>query len=232
MKRFIPIILTWLVLASTASADQFLATFEEVAWQARRDLNVDTAGNAYLTDTVAYQKIREGIALINPLLKGDKATTVHITSFHQNTYTLDTTFVGIISVEWAKGDTVKGLVFVPRERWYEMEHKSTKGKKEYLERPSYYDYTEDQLFVHPPPRIIGDTIKVLGWKRLSYMDTLSLLLGIPEAQRVVVLKYVIWQAGKAKGNPLTQIFRDDYLEARAAVNMVFNNRGRAVATSE
>lgn len=212
-------ILFLVVAASGVMAGQYLATFAQVRSEVKNSLNI--TGTTYVTDSTLNGFIREGIVTVNPILRGVKATSAFVTSVRQNTYNLDSLTIGIMSVEWAKGDSVKTLTYMPRHLWYERLTKTVFQEIEYAARPSYYDYTDNQIFLYPTPIISGDTIKVLGFKRITGIDTLTTLSAMPEAYRAAVYKYVLWRVAASKQHPMTQVYYGEYVAARDLIALAF-----------
>lgn len=221
------ILIALLLLAGSANAGQFLETFSEVRAQARAKLNINST-SAYLTDSTANQYIREGMLFVNPMMMYDKEVKATVTTFKQNTYTLDTMFVGLISIEMSKNDSVKTLKYVPRGQWYEQYVEKTTGKTGYDKWPSFYDYSDDQLFLYPTPTRAGDTVKMYGWQKVGDVDTVSTLTKVPEKYRLAVMFYVAYAAADArsdmKAQRLFQLF-----EAAMQSAVAYYERGGAAS---
>lgn len=222
MRRWLVAIML-LSLAGSAQAGQFLETFDEVRAQARAKLNI-LSTSAYLTDSTANQYIREGMLALNPMVMYDKEVKTTVTTFKQNTYSLDTMMIGLISVEFSDGDSVKTLKYVPRGLWFEQYTHKTGGKTGYEKLPSFYDYSDDQLFVYPTPTRAGDTIKMYGWQKVGDLDTVSTLTKLPEAYRIAILHYVVYAAAEARSDPRTDRFFQNYQRATAVIGIAFNRK--------
>lgn len=217
------IILVAILLCPSAFAGQYLSTFSAVRAQARAKLNVSSS-SAYLTDSTANQYIREGIIFINPMVMYDKEVKTFTSTFKQNTYSLDTMMIGVISVEFSKNDSVKTLKYVPRDMWFDQYPRSTVGEKGWEKFPAFFDYSDDQIFIYPTPTRVGDTMKIYGWQRVGDIDTVSTLAKLPEAYRIAVMWYVIKEAAKARTDPRTASFEQSFAEAVAVVNSGLNRR--------
>lgn len=225
MKR---ITLIALLIASSVLSAEYLSTFSAVRSEVKSALNI--SGTTYVSDSTLNGFIREAIVTTNPTLRGNKTVTSFVTSYYQNTYSIDTLLIDILSVEWSYNDSVKSLVYVPRSKWYEQAHKETKDKSGYEKRPSFFDFTDDQIFLYPTPTKTGDTIRVLGVSRITGMDTLSSLATVPEEYRPAILKYVIWKVASSKQHPLSDRYYNEYVMARDMISVVFRGVFNAPAT--
>lgn len=220
------IIVLFLLLAGSAQAGQFLETFAEVRAQVRAKLNINST-SSFLTDSTANQYIREGMLVVNPMVMFDKEVKTTVLTFKQNTYSLDTMLIGIISAEISRSDSVKTLKYVPRGEWYnQYVAPATAGKIGYEKWPSFFDYSDDQIFIYPTPTNpnLTDTLKIYGWQKVGSIDTVSTMTKMPEAYRVAVLDYVIYVAAKARSHPNTMLYYQDFQRDIAAINAAFNRK--------
>lgn len=234
MRRLIFLLLLLLPVGASA-ADELFNNMDDALIYMRQTLGYTTASSNALSDSAGRFFLRSGIVTINPIIRGDKVEWVFTLTYHQNAYAIDSNIIGVLSVEWKKLDSVKSLVYVPRAMWYNMEHQSSKGQRGRLARPSYYDYNEDYLYLYPvPTEKTGayDTIRVLGYRSVSDLDTVTSLTFMPEAYRVAVVKWAAWQAARARQHPLTESLRLEYLEQIAVINRIFHGMGAPVESDK
>jgi len=210
MKR-ITILFMFILLGYSASdAGQFLATTTDVAWQVRRKFDVDTSSTSkFLSADVANALTREAIVTVNPLLRGIKSVDTVLMVGLQDTYTLDTLTLGVSSVEWINSANTRKITYRPRASWGDGKSDASLLGEE-NPKPQHFDYTETELTFYPPPIKTGDTMIVSCWKRVGDIDTVTVLTFMPEAYRVVVMKYVTWAVALAKQHPLVEMYWRDY----------------------
>lgn len=202
MKRILIAVLLVLVASQLMAAD-VLETWDDYRVAMRRKLGYDTAATGLLTDANAAAFIREAVVQIVPLVQARKQITSVVTTYKNYTYALDTTLTGILAVWWSKNDSIKVLKYVPINSWSEQEHKKTSGESvPFLQRPSFYDYTDSLLLVYPSPSLnFGDTLRIKGLHRISSVLTDSTLSEIPQKYRMPVLNYATWVAAVARTDP-------------------------------
>lgn len=195
----------------------------------RRHLNVDTASSNYCTDAVAGTLIRESIMTLLPVIRGKKTTWSTATTYRQGTYSLDSAALGIAAVVWSLNDSLKSLVYVPKSKWYEMNHKSTSEKQDYLKRPSYYDYDDDNLYVFPVPTKAGDTLRISGWQHVAGLGAATDLSSIPQAYRPVILSYAVYLFARGKSKQNAEMFYRDLQFTITLANLALNSHGEGYA---
>jgi hypothetical protein len=167
-----------------------------------------------MTDSVLNQLIREAVVTVNPIIHGYKTTKTFLTSFESSTYPLDS-LIGIMSVQWRHGDSIRSIVYMPREKWVELQNQNTWGADNpYLERPSVYDYTDDQITLFPVPTS-SDTIQIVGFQKIPNITIISQVSQIPQKYRVAILKYATWLVARAKQHPQALTFLNEYHESIA-----------------
>ncbi len=217
MKR-IPLILFLIGVMCCSSQAQILNRFIDVTWQARNDLNSDTANTLLLPAYEANSRIRTAMSLVNRLVGDNRTNTAVPVSINTYKYGLPDSTISdtivlakseIVSVQWIRSDTIKTLNRVPRASWYEQEHQSTKGQGRFLGRPSHYDYYDDTIYFHPIPSRV-DTIYVTSIDNIYRLDTVTTLSSIHEDYRQAILKYVVYETAKARQHPLTAMYKQDY----------------------
>jgi len=218
--RRITIFLVFLGLVSVSVDAEILYTFTTMTERARNDLGIDASNTTYLSDTTAHDRIREGMRMVNSLLRYNRTDSIVVTAVKTYKYRLRTNNAGVTSVQWIRDDTIKTLLPIPKGQWGAQEHQHTKEKSGMLKRPSYYDFYDDTLYLYPIPTRI-DSIYVTTWDRIESgdstvsslpVDTASTLAAIKEIYRPAVLKYIIYETAKANQHPLTAIYRQDYEE--------------------
>lgn len=214
MKRLLFIIL---ILASVAYGADFLDNFTEYRNQAKRNLNLNIANTSFLSDSSWNQFIREGAIEVMAAAHGVKRVYTDSLLRGTNVYSLDSLITNVITVWWQKGDSIKALLPVPMAQWYQMEHKTCRGKKGFDLRPSYYDNTEDKLFLFPTPFKNGDTIKIIASVKIPDIAALDSLDIIPEQYRTTVCDYVTWKAASSRGNFQSAIYERKYLSGIAKI---------------
>jgi hypothetical protein len=192
--------------------------------QVKVKLDIDSTNTTYVSTGALDRLIREAIIEVMPLIKGNKSVWTTVTTLKQNTYSLDSTTVGVAAVEWSKNDSVKTLIFVPRDQWHQREHKSTLGQPGWDARPSYYDNSDDQLFIHPPPWIVGDTLKVTGWQKVTGIDAGVDFTSIKSAFRVAVVNCAAWKVAESKQDPRAGRYEVIYEKSLAKLNAALNSR--------
>jgi hypothetical protein len=226
MKRLI-ILLVSVLGFSSAQAGDLLDSLSAYRYQMRRHLGVDTASTGYISDENANQFVREAIVTLMPVIRADKIDDTITTSYRQTDYSLDSTFLGVISVEWRKMDTIKALQYVPRGKWYDLKHNATQGgKNPYLKRPSFFDYDDDYLYVFPvPTTTVADTIIVHGWRKLPSVMAASDLTAIPQAYRVPILHWAVYLVARAKQKPDVDRFFRDFMFVTKNANVALNQKG-------
>lgn len=214
-----------------SNAADFMYSMQEYRWQIRRNLGIDITNTAYISDSSLNQFVRYSIVSMNPLMRAYKTIDSFTTTYGETRYPLDTfvtdSIVGIIDVIWNSKDSIKSLVYMPKDQWYQLEVRHTLGKTGYELRPSYYDYIDNYLFVYPAPSVTGDTIVITAWSKIEDISTSDSTKGlddIPQPYRTVILNYATYKIAQAKQHPMTELFKQDYLESLKFVNEALNGR--------
>ena len=207
MKKLIIIFLI-LLCGNVLSAD-FCENFEEYRRQIKRNLHLDTASTA-ISDTTLNQFIRQGVIKVMPLIQAIKSTDLFVTVHRQGVYTLDSTVVGVLNVEWSKNDSLKSLLYSPKEIWHEKELKTLAGERSYDGRPSFYDYIDNTIYLYPVPFRNGDSIRVSVYRKINSISALDSLILIPQKYRVAVLEYATWISARTVQHPLMETFERDF----------------------
>jgi hypothetical protein len=210
MRKLILVLLLLLVPSLVIGGS--LDSTRNVRVAARRALGVDTTGGG-LTDANANYFIQEALVMHDPVLRGNVVEWVFTTTYNEYQYSIDSNIIGIISAQIEKGDVVKPLLPIPIAGWDQMKHKSTKSKKDLERYPSYYDWTDDYLFLFPVPTRENsdyDTVRVIGYRNVAEVDTIVDLSHLPERYKLAIRKYVTWQAALANSDPRTAGFEKVY----------------------
>ena len=230
IKKLVIIFFLFTVVSHSAN---YLDSFSSYRSQVKTALNVSTSDVTYLADTTLNQLIREGVNEIIPMVQAKKQTFSDTTLARKGAIALDSLAVGVRYVYWSKNDSVKTLLYVPKEQWYQLEVKilNVNDKENpYNNRPSYYDYDESYIYLYPVPYITGDTIKYDAFSKIKNISAVTALSDIPVQYRNVILKYVIFKAAESKQHPLTQQFEKNYLtSAQNAFNLI--RKAQPVETS-
>jgi hypothetical protein len=230
MKKLIALLV---LLSPALMASSMYETIGDMTIQIREKLGYTTGSSNALSDSTAANFIREGVLTVSPLTKGKVVAQSVVTTYRTQNYTLAATTIGIEWVAWSRNDSTKSLLYVPRELWYQQEHKTTMGKSDFLKRPSYYDYSRDSvgmtLYLFPTPTLrdsVTDTIRVMTHQREDDLDTTTILTFLPEEHRAAVVKYATWKVAQARQHPLTEAFRQEYVEYIGIIRAL--DRGRPV----
>lgn len=213
MKRLVLILGVIVLFSGTIQAADFLDSLRQYHVQILRHLNIDTTSTAFLSTNQTYSLVREGIVAVVPPLRSNKVIRSRTMPFMRDTLTLDSDVVGVLAVQWHKNDSVKSLLPVPKEKWFQLPHQTTVGQQGYLKRPTYYSYIEGFLSVYPvPTNPTSDTIKITAWVKAPNVQSASVFTSVPTQYRVAVLYYAIWHAAQAKSDPQWKDWRDNYFQ--------------------
>lgn len=228
MKRWL---LLFMLLASTTMADSWLDSRADYYIAARMKLGYTTASSGLLSDATGSLLFNEAATLILPINRGLKRLTTITTSYHENTYALDTTMVDIETVWIDSSGTVKVLKYLPIGLWGEQEHDDADDTRDFdLTRPSYYDYTDSVILVHPAPgQTRVDTLTVMGWHRLPDVETATVPTVIPEMYRLSILYHMVWNQAKARHDPRTEVFKNELVMALGQIGLKLTRGGQVVA---
>ncbi len=212
MKRIILVFLLSMFVCPIVSAADYLETFVDYRWEMRRALGLDTTSSGVLDDTTANQFVRQAVFQIIPILRPRFIEDTIATAANDNTYSLDTLTIGISSVQWRTGDSVKSLIYAPRAIWYQLSVNPNLASEEnpYNKRPSYYDYADSQIFLYPIPAIANDSFYIMSWYKLPTAYAGDSLFQIPVQYRVAVLRYAVYLVAQSRRHPLTEIYLRDY----------------------
>jgi hypothetical protein len=196
-------------LSQPVMAADFVLALPDYRAQIKRRLNVDPTNTTWMTDSAMNQLIREAIVTVNPRIEGVKVSKTLLTDYHKLAYKIDTSVIGITSVTWVNGDTIRPLKYMVMESWVSLQHQSTDGADDnFLSRPSVYDYTDDSLYLFPIPTISDDTIQYWGSQKITDImmrDTIGIL---PQKYRVPILNYATYLVAVAKQHPAQGLFLD------------------------
>lgn len=208
MKRLLVVLL---LFATSAFGNSYLDSRADYYVAARQKLGFPVASSGGLTDTLASAFFSEAVTAILPINKGIKRLTTFTMSSGEDTYAYDSTLIGILNVRWVKRDSSKVLHYMPMRLWGEQEHKSTIGQKRFLLRPSFYDYTDSLILLHPSPTKSGafDTIEIMGFHRLPDADSDATPTEIQEKYRISILYHIVYNVAQSGQHPMTQLYREE-----------------------
>lgn len=222
MKKLLWIVVTLLLVVATGRAGDYLDDYTDLAKQARLNLGYDTSSAAPVTNTEFAYYTRQGLAELTALVQSIHKVRVKTTTRGKQGYALDSTVVGVIGVEWIKGDSIKVMLNDPRESYGDKMLNTLVGKQGYEGRPSWYTYTDDSLYLYPIPWLAGDTIKIFVWEKPVNIDTLTVLTQLKLPMRQALLHYVCYRVAMAKIDPRAELYYRDY---SAYVGALLQQRG-------
>lgn len=227
-------VLLVLLLTSSALGNSYLDSRTDYYVAARLKLGLTTASSGSLTDTAASGFFSEAVTAILPLNRGVKRLTTFTTTYHEDTYELDSTLTGILAVRWTKNDSTKSLRYLPIELWGEQEHDKTTGKPKKLHRPSFYDFTDSLIILYPAPSKFGtaDTIEIMGFHRVADIDTQSTPTVIPEHYRISILYHMVYNAALAGQDPRIQFFREQLVFQLQRIGLSLTPGGAVVSSNQ
>lgn len=218
MKKIILILLFSLLWVSVEGAD-ILEDFAGYTEMLRMMFHRTPTSTSFIDDTTAHQFIRLSVITLSPILKADKATFWDTTVTNKNAYALDTTIWGILGLNWIKADTIRPLVCVEMQDWYNRAIAEKRplqlaaGSTPFDKRPYYYDHIDDTLFLFPSPTIEGDSIRIIAWQKVKSIAASDKLSDIPQKYRAPIVHYAAWLLARSRQHPQTEQFRLGFTEA-------------------
>ena len=228
------ITLTAVTNDTAGGAGDFVGSFAEYRKAIKRKCGIDMSNTAWLPDSTMNDFVKEAVAAVNPIVMGRKIIdTIASILSQENTYEIDSNMIGVFSVAWRNGDSVKSLVPVPRTLWHQQPHQTTIGQIDgYLKYPSYYDFIDGYVSVFPVPRISGDTVGdtlngafvVTGWSLVPDLTSGASISLIPQQYRATILEYATWKVAEAKQHPLAAGFRSNFFELLSRMDVMLNGR--------
>lgn len=227
MKRLTLFLLLSAMALSAKSAD-FLDSFSNYRYQIRTGLNISTTNTTYVSDSTMNQLIREAIVEVDSRLMPIRDTSYVLTTNGMSAVSIDTNIVGIIDAYWKKSDSLKSLLYAPKEQWYQFEIKTLLDQVDYKARPSYYDYMDGIIFLYPVPVFDNDTIILTTWRKVRFISDTTTLSSIPIRYRQAVLDCARYKVAFIKQHPLTEVYNRNYIESMKLLNSIYNSRGGAV----
>lgn len=228
MKKLLFVLLL-LFTSSVSGADSYLDDFQHYRHKIRTALGMDTSSTAF-SDTTLNDLVRESIYHIIPTTQFRVREFSFATTYKNGKYALDTSIMEIIAVEWFELDSIKTMIYAPRNIWYSLPLKLTSTEANpYPSRPSYYDNTDSLIFLYPLPIKAGDSVRILASTQLG--DTaINHPERIPIEFRNAVLKYTTYIAARSRSHPLTQIFWQEYQEAIVNTRRAYGRPADTVPT--
>ena len=224
MKKLLLVLFLMSQFVTSYSAD-YAGNFAGYRAQVKNAFDVSTSNSTWVTDTVLNDLIRQGIIAVSPIIQARKKTYVTTTTYRVGTYNLDSAVVGVTDVYWSKNDSLKTLVYAPKEKWYQVETGLAGVGVGYNSRPSYYDWIDGKLFLYPVPARNGDTIKYEAYCKVSDISAKDSLLQIPQVYRTAVIDYVVYRVALSKQSPLLDAYYRNYVESIQNINNSLNSRG-------
>ena len=231
MMRYVLVLLLVLMAPSLMAAD-FLDDYLQVRKQIVRSLGYDSAVTAQPLDSITMnQFIREGAIAVAPLVRAKKSQQSFVTTAKTSDYSLDSLTISILSVWWQNDDSIRVLEYRPISTWRLLDHKTTLGVEYPFTKPSYYDYTDDKIYLYPVPGVADDTIKMITIEKVNDISTTSgVLTAFPSAFRIPIFKYALWRTAAAVRHPMRNEFYQDYRASMADLNAALNLRGQSATT--
>jgi len=207
-------------MATNVGASDFLDSFSEYTKQIRRNLGLSVTNTSVMSDSSMHQIEREAVITLMPILKASTDEYYVVTTFRQNTYAMDSLFLGATSVQWSKNDSIKTLLYVPMEQWYQLGVSTNLSTKAgYDRRPSYYAYDDNYLYLYPTPVQTADSFFIQAWRRVPSIAALDSLHVIEQKYRPVICNYATWKVAAANNHPLMGVYWElvkPYLQATNA----------------
>lgn len=202
-----------MLLFTTSYPADVLDSYSSYRSQIKRNLSIADADTLFMSDSSMNEMIRLGVISVLNDMKGVKEEFSFLTSYKQGTYSLDSLAMGVVDVRWSKNDSVKTFLYVPKEKWYQMEFKHV-GEAKYEKRSSYYDFNDDNLFIYPTPVKTGDTIKYQAWRKIPSISAVDSLSIVPQKVRPMVADFITSRVAKAEGHPLASFYMGEYMRVK------------------
>lgn len=213
MKRLLFILL--LLCCSTQAAGLF-DDFTSVNAQVRAKLGLAATDTVTISDTVIHQFAREALLTINVNFQGTVKRDTLYPSYYQNTYQLDSLTAEVISVWWENKDSLKSLIYLPKNQWYEQKVKLLKGKKGFELRPSFYDVeiidsATVLLVLYPTPVIPVDSTFIVSYVALTANIRTTASLSIRRNLQLAVVNYTAYLCALHLSSPKVETLYRDFL---------------------
>jgi len=209
MKRLWFLLL--LVMAVEVRADVLDSTAQYYL-KVRQNLGLATTNTTTLPNAEIEDYLDEAVLTICQGMKIIRADKTALTTVRVSTYAFtafDSLAIGVITVLMQKADSLKTLIYRPREQWFSSsqtdEEKLAGSGTLWARWPLYYDYSTTHIFLYPPPGASNDTIKVGAILKPPGLASNTLLTTIPTQFRHLVLTYTTWLAAAAKQNPMLPV---------------------------
>ena len=227
MKKLLLVLFLLLPISLSIDAE-ILDDIDDYAIEMRMSLGFLTASSNNLDDTTAHTLVREAVNKMTAILRPIKRVETFTTLYRENTYSLPDSVIGVVSVYWRRGDSIKSLQYLAIDDWTRTIQGSNEGEQTGAgKRPIYYDYIDDMIFVYPAPTNWGslvDTFRIVTWGRMDGLDTTTDLSEMPVQYRNAVLDYATMKAAARRQHPMTQLFIDLYRETMQGLNSTLNSR--------
>ena len=213
MKRLLAL---FLVLCCSTQAAGLFDDFSSITAQVRAKLGLAATDTLTISDTIIHQFAREALVTVNVPFSGSVKRDTFYTAYSQNTHELDSLTAEVISVFWEKKDSLKSLIYLPKNQWYEQKVNLLKGKTGFEVRPSFYDVERLDsatvyLVLFPTPVIALDTF-IIGY--LSFtpdIGTTTSLSVLNRRLRIAVVNFTAYQCALHLESPRAEAFYRDFL---------------------
>ena len=205
-----------ILLASTNcfSGDPYLSGFDEIKQHVLMNMGWDISNSTLVGDSAFNMFIRMAVCEVSDYLRGDESSEIITSVADQNTYTLDSTIIGIWAVNMNWGDSTKALIHYPMDKWEELvSNKTLEGKSGYQARPTYYDYDQDNIYLYPTPVVNSDSIMVRHWKEVSGLGSLDSIPNVDMIYRTTIVRHVVWNIALARTDDRTASYEKAYNDA-------------------
>lgn len=215
------------LLPLTAVAGDLFKEFLDIRAFIRSELSYEGSSDGPKSDTLLNTYIRVAIVVVNPLIEAKTTRVAKLITRGTSGYVLDST-VNVVSalIKIPSTDSIKSLVYSPRELWSEQEHSSTDRSKtiNWQSRPSFFHYTDSSIVLFPTPSINDDSLIIITVQRQPDIDTLASLTQYPRKYRVAMVMYATYMVARAIQHPMTPLFRSDYVQHVANIQATLNRK--------
>ena len=213
MKR---LLVLFLILCSGAQGAGLFDDFTSVNAQVRAKLGLAATDTVTISDTVIHQFAREALLTINVNFQGTVKRDTLYPTFYENTYQLDSLTAEVITVWWENKDSLKSLIYLPKNQWYEQKVKLLKGKKGFEVRPSFYDVeiidsATVLLVLYPTPVIPVDSTFIVSYVALTANIRTTASLSIRRNLQLAVVNYTAYLCALHLSSPKVETLYRDFM---------------------
>lgn len=172
MKKLIVLFL--LLFAINVQADEYVDDIADAVIRVKMNIGwATTTDNVY--DSVIAGYVREGLLLISMATKGNLLFDTVVTTQFTHFIAYDTLIEIVSDATFFNRDSIKQLLWVPRDQWENLEAVDNylSLETEWDDRlPKYYDWNRGFLFLKDVPAISGDSILIIGFAKPSIIIAL------------------------------------------------------------